>query len=853
MKGLHWFVLPLLKAHWGRNLAALIAIASGVALALAIHLVNQTAISEFQRSIARVNGKAQLQVKGSQPYFDQAVWFTLTAELQYSANPPIRELSPIIEVESSDSSGRRYKIIGLDLLRAIEVTPELIPQTEVDQIFDASVLFGASTSEGNSKESLRLNTPSGVMQFRLIPKSNQGIPSAKPEQNNNWPLIADIATVQSQFGLAKKLSRIDVLIPEHVEVAVARNALEKVLLQFPGIRVVAPEEEATRMSNLSRAYRVNLTVLALVALVTGALIVFSSQAAMVLKLWSTISLTSVLGASQRWIMTMILAQGLMLGTLGSVLGVIIGFGLASALLLTIGTDLGGGYFGSRKTWPTITGYEFLAFLLLGIVISALASWIPAQMAMQARRAEGLRPGHGEVTLSQLPRTWPALALGLLGCVAVVLPPVANLPIFSYVAIGLWLLAGIALVPWIVQRLASTLLKKFEPLFMRRPPLWLAIARISQSPGLAIQTVAGVVASMALVTAMAIMVTSFRTSVSDWLNQVLPADIYARLPIGAATLTPIEQDKINALPFVQRAEFLRSIELQLNPNRAAVPLLVRNLSAGSLAKNLPLTGSIRELSPAERALGLIPIHVSEAMVKLYGMDVGNRIALPIDSLNKQPEKLQFQVVSVWRDYARQGGAIQIDRADYEKLAGDQSATDVALWLSPNAPIKQVNEQLATVLGRPLEWRSSADIRDLSLKIFDRSFAVTYALEAAAILVALIGVAASFSAQALARQKEFAVLTHLGADNRTARHQLSIESGLMTCVGSIWGGLLGLLVSWVLVDRVNPQSFNWTMDFDIPGFALATGLVVMVIFAILSTLWATRSIQQRQVLSAIRVDW
>jgi putative ABC transport system permease protein len=865
--GLSWFVGPLLLQNRGRNLAAIVAIAAGIALALAIHLVNQTAVNEFTRSLAKVNGTAQLQIRASESYFDQTAYFRLNEQLSTLG---VREASPILEVESSLPNGKRVRLIGLDFLRAAFVTPELMarpakvepaskpssetikqPNTEpyAFNLFDASALYGARSGL------VQLQTPSGFMQFRMA--GSTGL----DDENR---LVGDIAQIQTLFGYQGKISRIDLLFDDNIDLQTAtKNIEEHLKKEFPLLRMVEPNAEKTRMSNLSRAYRVNLTVLALVALVTGGLIVFCSQAAMVLKQWPILALVSLLGASQRWLMLFVLAQGLILGVLGTFAGFILGYGLAVALLQWVGTDLGGGYFATAKAWPSLSLLETAVFVAAGLLVSVLASLVPARSALNARRAEALKPGHGEMSLGRLPSHWPAIVLTLIGSLLATLPAINGLPLAGYAAIACWLFAGVAAVPWLAQFLLAKLARKLAHFTWPQPPVWLALHRAGQSPGLAIQAIAGVVASMALVTAMAIMVSSFRNSVSTWLDQVLPADLYARLPAGAAQLSSEQQEKIAKTVGVAKVEFLRSIEIVLPSNQAIaqntpVPVLIRPIDPKQAGKFLPIAGRVAVLTDAEKQAKIIPIYISEAMVDLYQLDIGSSIQLPLnfnDQIKSAATKPSFKVVAIWRDYTRQTGAIQIDQTDYRNLTGDTSVSDVALWLTSGVSDQSVGNALnkLDLGGRQLEWRSAAEIRSVSLTIFDRSFAVTYALEAAAIIVALIGVAASFGAQAMARQKEFAVLIHLGAKDTWLDIQLALEGGVLTLAGALWGVFIGFAMSWVLIERVNPQSFHWTMDIDIPWLALIAGVLAITICASFCSGWAGRKGRAQGHLHAIKQDW
>ncbi|MBC8059003.1 MAG: ABC transporter permease, partial [Rhizobiales bacterium] len=254
-------------------------------------------------------------------------------------------------------------------------------------------------------------------------------------------------------------------------------------------------------------------------------------------------------------------------------------------------------------------------------------------------------------------------------------------------------------------------------------------------------------------------------------------------------------------------------------------------------------------------------VSEAMVDLYGARPGTTLSLPLSLplATSTGSSATVFVRGVWRDYARQHGAIAIARDDYTRLTADTRVNDLAIWLQPGADpasIQQGMRALAGELGLDgalLEFASAGEIRTLSLRIFDRSFAVTYWLQAVAIAIGLFGIAASFSAQVLARRKEFGLLAHLGLTRRQVLAVVAVEGAVWTAAGALLGLLLGLAVSVVLVKVVNPQSFHWTMDLLLPWARLAL-LCAAVMLAGTVTAWlAARSAAGRQMALAVKEDW
>mgnify|MGYP000614998841 CR=1 FL=1 len=380
-------------------------------------------------------------------------------------------------------------------------------------------------------------------------------------------------------------------------------------------------------------------------------------------------------------------------------------------------------------------------------------------------------------------------------------------------------------------------------------------------------------ALSLAVALTVMVASFRGSVMDWLDQVLPADLYLRTAISStaldtAYLDPAFVDQAGALPGVARATTQRIRNLSLDSAKPPVALIARPLrDPQSSQLNLPLVGDVAKVPQ-----GSIAIYVSEAMVDLYGARVGE--PFPALSLAFKPNQAlapaeyaqaaPFFVAGVWRDYARQSGAITLDRADYLRWTRDTRVNDMAFWLeegaSPEA-LQSAMHSLADRLagtpggeaGRLLEFGSAREIRSTSLKIFDRSFAVTYWLQAVAIAIGLFGVAASFSAQVLARRKEFGLLVHLGLTRRQILRVVAMEGAAWTSLGALTGIALGLAVAVVLVHVVNPQSFHWTMELALPWGRLAA-LGAAVIAAGTLTAWLSgRAAAGRDAVMAVKEDW
>ncbi len=829
-----WLVWGEWRAYPLRALTAVLAIALGVALGFAIDLINSAAYNEFSAAARSLAGQADLEVRGTQPTFDERVYPML------ATRAGVAQASPMLELEASvPGQTSALKIIGVDVLRAASMTPDLVGVAAADKPFDtladdAIFLSPAAMAWLNTRvgQQIQLRAGSRVVSLRVA----GGLVRARTGQRLG---VMDIGAAQWRFNRVGQLSRVALKLTEGVNLLAFKQALANDLQGR--LQVLQSADETSRSASLSRAYRVNLNVLALVALFTGAFLVFSTQALSVIRRRSQFALLRVMGVTRAQLLRQVALEGGLLGALGAALGIAGGYALAATALRFFGADLGGGYFPGVQPTLQFAPISAGVFFALGLAVALLGSAVPAWEAARAPAAQALKSGSEETALNRLATPWPALGLMAIGGVLTLAPPIGNLPIPGYIAVALLLIGGIALMP----RLVGLVFQALQGVPTRRPLVMLVLSRLANAPGQAAIALGGVLASFSLMVAMAIMVASFRVSVDDWLAQVLPADVYIRSAASGntAALALAEQAQIAGTPGIARVDFLRLSQLNLDPARPAVALIARNVDVSTAERVLPLVQAVAV--PADR----VPIWVSEAMVDLYGFTPGKTVRLPLVG-----QWRAVVVAGVWRDYARQFGAIQMRLGDYRRLTGDTAVNDAGLWLhAGTTPAQAIARLKALPFGAALEYAEPGEIRAVSLKIFDRSFAVTYLLEAVAIVIGLFGVAATFSAQILARAKAFGMLRHIGVTRRQVLAILAAEGGLLTLMGMAVGFVLGWVISLILVFVVNPQSFHWRMQLHVPWGLLATVAAALLLAAVLTALIAGRSALSGSVVRAVKEDW
>ena len=846
-----WLLLGEWRAHPVRALVAILAIAIGVSLGFAIHLINAAAFNEFSTAVKSLSGQADVQVAGREALFDESIYPWLAQRDGVAVASPVLDLHAAA-ADRAGKDGAPLHILALDVFRAGYISPDLIGAPAEGQPFDtladdAIFLSPAALRWLGVAQGATIALQSGTGQVPL--RVAGSLQSARAGQRI---AVMDIGAAQWRFNKLGKLSRIDLKLRQGVNRDAFQADLARTLeARYPGrFQVGQPNDENqnSRNNNLSRAYRVNLTVLALVALFTGAFLVFSTQALSVIRRRGQFALLRVLGMERGQLLRQVLLEGASLGVVGAGLGIAGGYAMAAVALRFFGGDLGAGYFAGVQPQVQFTPVAAFVYFALGLGVALLGCAAPALEAARAAPAIALKSGSEEVVTTRLAKTWPALACLLLAGALTFLPPVFELPLFGYLSIALLLIGAIALMP----QLAAVVFRLLQRAWLRTdasshaPVRSLTLSRLANASGQAGIALGGVLSSFSLMVAMAIMVSSFRVSVDDWLLQILPADVYTRTTAsgGTAGLNPREQAAISALPGVARVDFQRLRSLSLAPDRPNVMLLARPVNLADPGKSMVLVGETLAVPD-----GAKPVWLSEAAADLYNVKPGQQIALPLaGGLHK------FFVAGIWRDYARSSGAIQMPLADYRALTGDHDVSDAALWLDKDATGEQLQQRLkALPFGASLEVSTPSAIRALSLQIFDRSFAVTYLLEAIAIVIGLFGVAATFSAQTLARAREFGMLRHVGVTRGQILSILALEGGALTALGIATGFVLGLLISFVLVFIVNPQSFHWTMQLHLPWSLIASVAAALLTAAALTALIAGRQALSAGPIRAVREDW
>lgn len=818
-----------------RLATTLAAILLGVALASAIHTIGAGAASAFEKATRTLSGEADFVVRGPREGFDENLYARI-ARLPgvASANPAIE--TPIVAVVHGGS----VTLIGLDTLRLPDFRPAMYGEMagSLQRLFgEPGVFLTAGTAKlwgVKPGDSVEVHGNAGPRRVEVI-----GVLSERESVGER--AYMDLGVLQWVFGMTGWLNRIDVRVKPGVDVAALGQQIRQWLP--PGVTLDTPAIESARAAAATRAYRTNLGMLALVSVLTGAVLLMATQALSILRRRESLGLLRALGATKGDVERALVLEGAAIGLVGAMAGVVTGQILARWVLARGGADFGSGLWRVRVDGLNVDWPAMLAAVGLATLACALASWWPAREGAARPPAKSLRPGDAALDGTRFGSVRAGVTLCALGLLLVPLPAVQGLPLAGYAAIGAWLLGGMLLVPAIATRLLALLPDGGSAQFA------IAVAQLRASVGLVSLGLAAMIVSFSLMVAMIVMVHSFRASFERWLDNSLPSDLVVRVAPGADGIVFTEEDlqRMAGHAGIRRLQFSRTMRVTADPARPPIVLIARDASPAELSSRLNI---VARAPGAQGAGAATRAWMSEAVADARSWEPGGTYEVIVHG-----RPLALEMAGIYRDYGNPAGSVTITRDALIAATGDTRVNEVAVWVVEPAAAKAVIESIRAQpgVGPALQIRTSGEVRAQALRGFDRAFAITWALEIVAVVIGLLGVSFAATSTALARRAEFGVLRHLGMRRSSVQRMLVTEGLLTALIATSCALLLGLVISAILVHVVNRQSFHWSVDLAFPWGVLAGLAALLVASAGGTALVAARAAVGPDVVRAVKEDW
>jgi putative ABC transport system permease protein len=821
---------PLLQEPM-RAILTVLAVALGVAVVLAIDLAGAAATGSFRASMETLAGDNDLEVVASGGVPEGVVGTIAT--LPYS----IRISSRIEDSAVISDTKQIIPLIGLDLVAeggsAVNTAISASSWSESFASSDDAMSFlqspdsiwvGASLGR-KPGDQLRLLINDQVREFTVrgvYPDSN-GSASA---------IVMDLAAAQRALNRFGRVDRILLKVPEAPSLEEWQQHLRAALPI--GVEVRTQGTGTNENRRMLAAFRWNLRLLSYIALVVGAFLIYNTISVSVVRRRPETGIVRALGAGRAAVLSAFIGEAAFFGLAGAALGLPVGRVMASGAVKLMAATVESLYVSSRPGSIELSIWSVVLAFVIGVGVAIVSAYSPAREASLVSPVEAMARGRSEymTRVHKSRDLWLALILGILAAAASRIPAIEGKPVFGYLAALLLVVASALAIPAFTDAVISSTSRSLGKIL--GVEALLASQSLSGSLRRTSVLVGALSTAIAMMTSVGIMVGSFRETVLIWMNDRLPADLYLRpagepAPDRHPTVSLELADKISKLPGVAGVDRLRAYEISYD----GMPATLASVDLSALRSDHRSNFFSRR--PTEQVLSQIrdtnAVVVSEPFTYKHHVRAGSSITLALGA-----SRPSFRIADVYYDYGSERGSILMDRQTMLRYLPDSTPSNLAIYVAPNASVENVRQEITQASA---DYRvlvaSNRDLRTEAIRIFDRTFAITYALEAVAVIVAVMGVAGALLALVIDRRRELGLLRFLGAAAGQVRKQILVEAGLLGLLANFAGLALGFALSLVLIYVINKQSFGWTIRFHWPVAILLGAVSVVYVATVLAGLY------------------
>jgi len=846
------FILRPMRAEPVRSGLTALGVMLGVAVMLAIQLANSGSLRGFSAALDAVSGKAALEITSPPLGLDETLLPGMSWLREYGIATPVIE-SDVMAV--AGESREMLRIIGVDAMRDPALRDYALPgEAKANKTAATGMELMAFLGKPNSLiltqtfaqrhslkagDSLRLlvGDRERVCEISaVLEAAGKGMSqSALAAQSL---AIMDIANAQFVLDKPGRIDRIELRLHDGLPV---EDAEQKVKQRLPeGLSAQRPQRRSAAVEKMLAAFHFNLTMLSGIALVVGLFLIYNTVSVAVMTRRREIGMLRTLGVTRGQVLRLFMGEAMILGFIGALLGVPLAKLMAEVAIALTSTTVDTLYVATAAQVPALTWIHWAMAFGIALPLSLLAAVQPAREAAQVTPVEAMRTEAGAVGGLEKISKWKGLVSALVclivGYLATRQPAVSGLPLWGYFACLCAIVGMSLLVPMVLQGTAHLLRALLGKLFGIEGRL--AASQIRASTHRLSVSVAALAVSLALTVAIAVMVGSFRQTVLYWVDQTLGADLYVRPGTPPRSQSPPTFSKPTLKTLREHSAVLafdgyRSMDM---PYQGRIVKLGTGdfevqMQHGRIALKTP--GDAKSI--LRRAKDLGEVFVSESFALRFQVKEGDLIPLPTPRGEQA-----FRIAALFYDYSNDSGTITMDKSLFQKWFGESLPTHVAIYLKPGVDAEVVKTELV----RSLDGRgfvaifTNAGLREEVLRIFDSTFAITWALEIIAIVVAMAGVAATMMTLVLERKDEIRLLRIAGAEASQVRRTIVIESGLLGAVSQGLGLIVGLLLSLVLIHVINPQSFGWSIQFYTPWAFLGASTLLTLLGTMMAGLWPAR---------------
>jgi putative ABC transport system permease protein len=842
---LFWRLMVKPRVHEPvRTTLTIAAVALGVAVVLAMDLAGDAATGSFHSSLETLSGQQDFEIAAAGGVPEEIVGKLVALPYDWQITPRMEGYALVVE------SKRALPLLGLDVVaeagRASQGETFDSSQFSIEDFTKLDSVWAGQSLNKNNGDTLRLliNDHAFAFTVRGTFPDDAGAVSA---------ILMDIAAAQKVLGRVGHVDRIFIRLPKNTTVSRGewQRRVQQVLPQGVQLRAAGASTDENR--KMLAAFRWNLRLLSYIALVVGAFLIYNTISVSVVRRRAEIGIVRALGASRGQVLLAFLLEAAVIGGAGALLGVPLGRFMASSAVKLMGNTVNALYVSSRPGEINLGVASILLALFSGLSVTLLSAWSPAREAAGIAPVEAMARGRREysVRVNKKFALWIATALALTAAAISRLPPFGGKPIFGYCAVLLLVAAGALAIPAFAEFAMRASAGVFSKLL--GVEALLASRSLTGSLRRTSVLVSALCTAVAMMAAVGIMVGSFRQTVVLWMASELPADLYLR-PAGNPatdqhpTISPAFCEKLAQLSGVRAIQRLRAYEISYQGKPATLASVDLDDPHIEHSSDFLSGRSAENVLPELR--GANAVIVSEPFSYKHHLSRGDTIALPLGEASTS-----FRIADVYYDYASERGMILMDRNTLLKYLPDPAPSNIAVFVSPGvnpANVRAEIERAAAVADARILIFANSDLRKQAVEIFDRTFAITYALEAIAVFVAIMGVAGALLALVIDRRRELGLLRYLGASSLQIRKMILAEAGLLGLLSNIAGLCQGIFLSLILIFVINKQSFGWTIRFHWPIAVLLGGISVIWMATLLAGCYPARIAVRQNPLEVIHEE-
>jgi putative ABC transport system permease protein len=835
-----------------QSLLFVVGIALGVAVVIAIDLANSSASRAFALSTESVTGRATHQIIGGPTGLPTDLYRQLRLNLGLESSAPVVE-NYVRAVQLGD---RPLHVLGVDAfaeppfrdyLTAVEVEGETENPFEALNAFIAepnTVLISARIADRYSVrpgDALTLQPGGQPVDVRVVGLLQTDDDLTAQALENL--ILTDIATAQEIVGAPGTISRIDLMLPEGYDLSQIEALLP------PGATMTTPRDQSNALSQMTAAFELNLQALSLLALVVGVFLIYNTVTFSVVQRRPVLGILRALGATRRQIFALILGEALVLGVVGTLVGLGLGiiFGRASVGLIaqTI-SDL---YFNVNVQSVTLSPLTLVKGVGIGLIASLGAALIPSYDAARTSPAGSLRRSLLEEQARRLLPiiTAAAVLLNLVG-VGLLLIPTTSV-VISFAALFCIIVGGAFFTPIVLvaaMRLLTPITNALFGVLGRMAP-----RSVSRSLSRTSVAVAALTVAVSVIVGVSVMIDSFRGTVGDWLTTTLGADIYVSPPQlvavrATADVDPSMADRVRAADGVDRVVTGRNVTVTA-PDYPDLPPANLNAGSGEIAIDRRFAWLNVPDDDYFSALETGSVMVSEPFAFRRGITPDNNQIRVLTDRGVQT----FTVIGVYYDYSTDQGSIFMEDSVYRQFYDDPYISSMSVFVEEGAnPADVLNNVRDALGGTDLLAQSNASLRASVFDVFDRTFAVTQALRLLATIVAFIGILSALMALQIEQTRQYGLMRAVGLTRRQVWNYTLLQTGLMGIVAGLLALPIGAALAYVLVYVINVRSFGWTMQLTFPPEEFIIAFAVAIVAALAAGIYPAGRVANLQTGAALR---